>query len=669
MSALAACYHRDGRPIAPGLIVSMLEAVPYRGVDGTSVRTWDSVALGQARLTVTPEERDERQPLVSLNSGCAVVADIRLDNRDELLAEFGGHVPTTISDAALVLRVYERWGTAFVDHLLGDFAVVIWDPRERRMVCARDTSGQRALYYRLDDATFVAASEIHQIFQDPAVPIEPNDEHIETFLTPQYMFRNEPQLPTTFYKDIHLLPAGHLLVVNEDSHRIERYWSLNPRREIRYRRDEDYAEHFRELLRTAVVARLRSTAPVGVLLSGGLDSSSIATTALAHYRDTSGGTGGLISFSIVFDGLDCDERPLIESIQAKYGHDARYIPSGDFAGRLRLTPTGFMEGPNMGVGAERDAMFRTIASAGVRVILTGDIADGCVGGSWLVFDSLLRQGRLRVLYQHMQAYRHAIDPSWRRIALYTLAPQLPLSLQRRVMLLRRQRQNSYLQHKLLPDWMPERLRSHISERAVAEAIEAEQNRIFTNETRQFESSTLYPPTIARHPAPWPIQIARPYADRRLHEFLLAIPPEQKFSIDPNGGSSYARSKSLIRRGLEGILPDEIRLRTNKTVFGQVTDNEVQRQWDDYEATFGPGKRSEISQRGYVEPDRFWDRLIQARDGVKKTDTVYLMQMIGLETWLRTFRLPRAERLTIHAYPETTISPPEGTIVMDAVAAL
>ena len=117
----------------------MLAAAPYRGPDGLYVRLWDTVALGHARMVVTPEEEQERQPVISPRTGCALSADVRLDNRADLLAHLPNRLPPSASDAELILHAYEAWGVEAAAHLLGDFAFVLWDPRRRLQLCARDT--------------------------------------------------------------------------------------------------------------------------------------------------------------------------------------------------------------------------------------------------------------------------------------------------------------------------------------------------------------------------------------------------------------------------------------------------------------------------------------------------------------------------------------------------
>jgi hypothetical protein len=120
MSGIAVLFHRQAQPVEPGDIWPMMDAIPYRGPDGVQVTTAGAVGLGVAKMAITPEEVDETQPLTSPRTGAMIAADARIDNRADLIAALPDPVPVTISDAALILHAFDVWGTAFVDHLLGD---------------------------------------------------------------------------------------------------------------------------------------------------------------------------------------------------------------------------------------------------------------------------------------------------------------------------------------------------------------------------------------------------------------------------------------------------------------------------------------------------------------------------------------------------------------------
>jgi asparagine synthase (glutamine-hydrolysing) len=647
MSGLAAVFHRDGRPATEAAIGSMLAAAPYRGPEGLSARCFDAVALGCARMVVTPEDAGAEQPLVSPRTGCAIIADIRLDNREELLRQLPDHPSPAISDAEIVLRAYEVWGSATWSRLLGDFAFVLWDPRHQRLICGRDTSGQRMLFYRVDQRTFAAASEIQQLLQDSAVPVTPNEERLRDYLVQIKLQGNERDHQDTFFAGISALPAGHMLTVDHDNIGLRRYWELAPPAELRYRSEDEYAEHFLALFAEVVRSRLRTAHPVGALLSGGLDSSSIVCLAQELYRTGRAEQRGFVTFSRVYAGLECDERGFIDDVRTKYGLDARTVPFAQSLGLLQLSPAGFLEAPNVGVGDRNGALLQAVSEAGVRVLLTGEIADACIGGSRLVFDSLLRHGKLRALGAHFAAYHRLSDASLRRtIALTCALPLLPMGWQKQINARYIRQAFSRNRDALLPSWLQPRLQEDLCGRTLRYALALAGDQRFASPAREAEYRLLYPPEVARFPAPWPLAIVRPFADRRLHEFLLAIPPEQKFAPHPETDDFYAGSKRILRQAMCGILPESIRTRTTKTVFSEQFTGELRSQWAAYEAAFGPAAIPEIAARGYVEQGAFWTRLERLRAGAGGADLLYVMNAVTLESWLRALRLPRPALVTV-----------------------
>lgn len=248
---------------------------------------------------------------------------------------------------------------------------------------------------------------------------------------------------------------------------------------------------------------------------------------------------------------------------------------------------------------------------------------------------------------YLRSYRESSHESLRRIVgLYCVLPLLPLSIQRSILTAHATREHHRGKAGPVPTWMPAHLSEHLRQRNLEMATQADRQRRFASPARETEYRYLYPPEVARHPAPWSVELCRPFADRRLHEFLLAIPPEQKFRPHPEADSYYAGSKQLVRRGLRDILPESIRTRTEKTSFRSVFASEIRRNWPRYEEAFGPGSNSEIANRGYVDRDRFWSTLQALRDGTPGRRSVYIMELIGLETWLRSFRLPRERLVTI-----------------------
>ena len=208
--------------------------------------------------------------------GNVITGDLRLDNRRELISslDFDIKDQDQITDSELALAAYQRWGRSCTAQLLGDFAFAIWDRRSQRLFCARDHYGVKQLYYYCSDRVFVFATEIKALLCLPTVPRRLNETKVADYLLSLCADRE-----ITFYQGIYRLPAAHYLLVSPEQQQLQQYWHFDPAKNITLSSDQEYAEAFKELFTEAVNCRLRSAFPVGTLLSGGLDSSSITCVA------------------------------------------------------------------------------------------------------------------------------------------------------------------------------------------------------------------------------------------------------------------------------------------------------------------------------------------------------------------------------------------------------
>lgn len=400
MSAISGLAHLDGRPANAGDIARMLERVQHRGPDGCGMCSDGWMALGHRLLRTTPESAREQQPLSNATGELVVTADARVDNREELLRALGTVAPggrdgasrarTEVTDCALILAAYERWGEAFCERLVGDFAVVIWDARRQALVCARDHMGVKPFYYHLSRGLFAFGSELKQLLALPEIPRRIEETRVGDYVTG--MMDDEA---ITFYRDIFRLPSAHRLVITRERARIERYWALDPERELRCESDEEYAEGFRAHFNEAVRCRLRSASPVGSLLSGGLDSSSIVCEA-RRIRTTDPAAPALHTFSAIFPDLpQCDERPFIDAVLEGGGVEPHFV-RGDKLGALTeldgmldhqdepfYTPNLFLHW----------AIYASAQENGVRVMLDGVDGDSTVSHGTRYLTELARAGR------------------------------------------------------------------------------------------------------------------------------------------------------------------------------------------------------------------------------------------------------------------------------------
>ena len=276
MSGIAGIIHFDGKPVEPGLIEKMTSAMAHRGPDGISHLVKGSIVFGYCQFRTTPESLEEAQPLVNEDASLMLVMDGRVDNRDELKNKLRGRgaVLRDNSDAELVLRAYEYWGEDSPKHIIGDYVYLIWDGWHHGLFGARDALGSRHFYYHQWEGGFAFASEIKGLLALDKIELRLNKNILVGCLLEQY---RGGDAVGTFYEDIQRLPAGHFIWVSPNARRIRRYWNPQDLSLASHLKTlDDCREAFLNQFREALKCRLRSIKPVGAMLSGGLDSSSIA---------------------------------------------------------------------------------------------------------------------------------------------------------------------------------------------------------------------------------------------------------------------------------------------------------------------------------------------------------------------------------------------------------
>ena len=252
-------------------------------IGDSAAAAWQNgaVGLGESRTPAT-----QRTPGVrSADDGLAIVAWARLDDREALGDAVG--MPANQDDRALILGAYRRWATECPKHLLGDYAFAIWDGRRRRLFCARDHVGVRPLYYAQTSRAFVFASSVEAVLAGPGVDQRLDEATVATYL--KFVGWGTCTASRTFFRAVRMLPGGHAMVVEGGRHRcgtprIWRYWAPEDAPVLGPASDDDYVHAFLDLYQRSVRDRLRGADPIGVHLSGGLDSSSVAVLANRELR-------------------------------------------------------------------------------------------------------------------------------------------------------------------------------------------------------------------------------------------------------------------------------------------------------------------------------------------------------------------------------------------------
>src|SRR5271155_158314 len=297
------------------LLQALAHFLSYRGPDWRDTWSNGPIGFGHTLLRTTRESQLERQP-ASLDGLFFITADARIDCREELrikIAEKNYGTPgRTATDSELILQAYAAWGVECVQHLRGDFAFAIWDTRKKLLFCARDHFGVKPFYYADLGDLFLFSNTLDCLRQHPEVSGDLNDAAIGDFL----LFGLNCDVATTTFRDIRRLPAAHTMTISSESLRIQRYWSAPTDGRIRYSRAEDYVEHFQVLMQAAVADRTRADR-AGILLSGGLDSGTVAATARELSR-SAGGTRDLRAYTVVYESLFRDEESAYAQETAKF---------------------------------------------------------------------------------------------------------------------------------------------------------------------------------------------------------------------------------------------------------------------------------------------------------------------------------------------------------------
>ncbi len=375
MSGFAAIFRQDGTPVEPSVLHKLVGSLTFRGPDAQQVWSCGPLGLAHALLCTSREARNERQPL-SLDGNTWIIADARVDARKDLLSalERQSSTPAVVSsdapDVELVLRAYLIWGEACVQHLLGDFAFVIWDACERRLFAARDHFGVKPLFYADAGGALLISNTLDCLRRHPAVSETLNDLAISDFL----LFDMIQDPAATSFQEIRRLPPAHTLTFHDGQISVRRYWDLPAPAPIQYRRGAEYVEHFRELLDFAVADRLRADS-VGVFMSGGLDSPTVAATAKSVLR-RAGNPNGLRAYTEVFNRLIPDEERHYATLVAEELQIPIEFRAGDDA---RIFQSAAAHSPEPVHSAWPDstrAQLRQI-SLHSRIALTGFGADPC----------------------------------------------------------------------------------------------------------------------------------------------------------------------------------------------------------------------------------------------------------------------------------------------------
>jgi len=545
-----------GAPDAEG-VRRASRAIAHRGPDAEGFHFDGPAALGHRRLSILDLESGG-QPMV--RDGVALAFNGEAYDfaalREQLRAK--GHPFTTRSDTEVVLRAYLEWGEEFPERVHGMFALALWDARRRKLILARDRLGKKPLYYFAQGARVLFGSELKALLAHGGVPRELDPEALVQYLACEYV-----PAPATILRGIRKLPAAHVAVLDERGFRLRRYWDVPGPDPQQRASSTDAARELLRLLDAAVAKRLVADVPVGVFLSGGIDSTSIAALAIRHKKP-------LQTFSIGFVEESFDESPWAQLAAERLGteHVAQKFSGQDC---LDLIPAAVaqLDEPFADPSFLPTLLLSRFTRRHVKVALAGDGGDELFAG----YDPFLA---------HRPAALFARIPKPLRAALHGLVDALPASSRnmsldfRLKQFLRGVDAPASLRHaswiaSFLPAEMTPLLQPHLAALASPEVAFRQVSEDAARSgarpgsidealryylTRYLADDILVKADRASMAAS--LELRAPYLDTAVVEFAARLPWRMKMSL--------TRTKVLLKRALRGVVPEEI-LRRPKKGFG------------------------------------------------------------------------------------------------------
>ena len=558
MCGIAGVYDLHGETVAEldGELAAMSHLIRHRGPDGQG--SWrgpaDSVGFAHRALKIIDLVSGD-QPMTH-PAGDWITYNGEIYNYLELRDQLGAQNFTTTSDTEVILAAYRRWGAESIEHLRGMFAFAIWNPDDRSLFCARDRFGMKPFYYTIVDGRFYFASEAKALL--PFVPkIETDLPGLRDYLTFQFCLDGK-----TLFSGIRELPPGHQLTIRNGVVQVSRYWDVYYRLDFS-RTGSHFEERLRELMRDSVNVHLRADVPVGAYLSGGLDSSIVASLAADE-------PGELLAFTGKFAiGPNYDESAYARDLAQHKGIELHEldITVDDFMAQIRRVIY-HLDYPVAGPGAFPQYMVSELARRHRKVVLGGQGGDELFGGyaRYLVayleqclkaaIDGKMHDGNFVVTYESilpnltaLQQYKPMLQDFWRD-GLFEPMDQRYFRLITRAAHLK-----DVVRWDILGDYSP-----YETFRAIFQADNLE-GESYLDRMTHFDFKTLLPALLQvedRMSMAHGLESRLPFLDHPIVELAATIPADVKFA----GG----QLKRVLRSAFGGMLPRTITERKDKMGF-------------------------------------------------------------------------------------------------------
>ncbi len=613
MSAQFGRSNFDGQPVDEEYLTKVMAFLAPYGPDGCSCFYKHNVAMIFNAFHTTQESRKEKQPHTS-RSGAIFTWDGRLDNRSDLIRELGQVVANDSTDVQIVAAAYDEWRDQCFAKLIGDWALAIWDSTVQSVMLAKDIIGTRHLYYLLDESQVSWCSVVDPLVLLAGKTFRVNEEYIAGWLS------SFPAAQLTPYLGIQCVPPSCFVRVRHRSCEMQRYWDFDPRERIRYRSDGEYEEHFRSVFGEAVRRRLHSDSPVLAELSGGMDSSSIVCMADAIMARGDGETRRLDTVSYYDDSEpNWNERPYVATVENKRGRAGCHIDIGSFRSFALDCEVNHFAALISSIASprQRDQKFaECLARHRNRVVLSGIGGDELTGGvpsPIPELSDLLARGKFMELAHKLKVWALDRRTPWFHLLAEVVSEFVPPSLV------------GLAQGAHSVFWLRRRFANHFR---VAAALYRGRSK-FLGPLPSFQQSMKTLDLLRGQlgcyalSADAPYERRYPYLDRDFIEFAIAVPRGQM--VRPG------QRRSLMRRALARIVPDEILQRKRKAFVIRGPLASISTDWQDLLTLC---KDSRADSLGIIDSEKFLDALKRAGCG-QATPLIPLLRTVALERWLRS----------------------------------
>jgi asparagine synthase (glutamine-hydrolysing) len=593
-----------GKPSSE-VLETMTDSIKHRGPDDAAYIVNSNFSVGFRRLSIIDLSKSI-YPIKNESKTIELILNGEIYNYQELREELKekGHEFVTESDSETIVHGYEEWGYEVVEHLRGMFVFALLDKEKDELFIARDRLGIKPLYYSTAGERLVFASEIKAIFKcDTNIPTDPDDKAVYRFLN----YRIHDIDEHTFFKNVKRLMPGHFMIVKSNGDfDIKKYWDPTFNPEFKSRKsDDEYAEEFKDVFSEAVDLHLIADVPVGVTLSGGLDSSGITSLSKKLY-DERYPDQEIIAFSAVHPGETVDESEYIDAVVEHTGiKSVKIKPEVDTFWEDFDTWLSFQEEPVISGAPYAYYTVMREAAKHVTVLLTGHGGDELLAGYVPYFLTYAQSAK------DQKKFWSLIRETWMGKDLYF--PYIFKLLKARFQKKPAINPRSTLKEEFLNEFKDL-------------GFEAEYSRNL-NERLFLDVTKNTSPNILRYEdknsMAHSLESRVPFFDHKVVEYIFNLPIDQKIKFGWN--------RFVYRQAMRGIIPEKNRKRRSKVGFTNPEWEWIERKADKFRAIFNS---DEFRGRKYWDADKVLNDFELTLNNDLSGDVLYFWRLFIVEMWLR-----------------------------------